>query len=81
MWNLPDGWWLAAGQRLASYYDNSRGQPHCPQTGSARQRGPEERQVFREYDIRGVVERDFDDLFVVEISTLLLALRIAAVKR
>ena len=25
-------------------------------------------QVFREYDIRGIVERDFDDEFVVELG-------------
>src|ERR1700730_2545716 len=53
---------------LAQTDDNIRGAPHGPQTGSARKRGPMNSQVFREYDIRGVVEHDFDDASVVDLG-------------
>src|SRR6266851_2015381 len=54
---------------LAQTDDNIRGPPHGPQTGSARKRGGRmNSQVFREYDIRGIVENDFDDAFVVDLG-------------
>src|SRR5713101_3025008 len=58
---------------LAQTDDNIRAAPHGPQTalvnvGTARKRGPMNSQVFREYDIRGIVERDFDDEFVVDLG-------------
>src|SRR5712692_48443 len=54
---------------LAQTDDNIRGAPHGPQTGSARKRGGRmNSQVFREYDIRGIVENDFDDAFVVDLG-------------
>src|SRR5260370_37860833 len=54
---------------LAQTDDNIRGAPHGPQTGSARKRGGRmNSQGFREYDIRGIVENDFDDAFVVDLG-------------